>query len=160
MEEEFHREHSTSTEQEEEFITKSVRYLPNKWGKVLSRFTSDNPIKDVQDRVFGFVMTAKTLSVDQRELAAKIDALSSALPKINRRIISVAFNEGEQTLKVFKKSLAWNTLLKGDKIKKFYEFLQNLGLGTRLLPGVKVIQPNCQGSFPFLKVTFISGWER
>ena len=59
---------------------------------------------------------------------------------------------------MFKKEPFWNTISKEDKIKAFDAHLVNLN--TRCTPGVEVIQPNRSGSYPFLKVTFVSKGEK
>ena len=102
--------------------------------------------------------TCTTLAQNQRDLASNVDLLTKELAKIDSRVLAIAFREGEWTLKVFRKEASWNSLSREAKIKEFDERLNNLH--TRCRPGVEVIQPNRVGSYPFLKVTFISPGER
>ena len=77
---------------------------------------------------------------------------------LDERILSIAYSDGERTLKLLKKTSDWNTLPKEEKIKQFDKYLSDLKF--RVTPGVEVIQPNRHGSFSFLKVTFLCGGDR
>ena len=49
----------------------------------------------------------------------RFDQLVDKLDTMDSEVLAIAFNEGEQTLKCFKKETAWNALPKDVKIKRF-----------------------------------------
>ena len=100
----------------------------------------------------------KFLPPEPGDIASNVDQLASQLAMVDNRVLEIAFNEGKRTLECFRKEAAWNTLSKEEKIKEFDKHLNNLQ--TRCLPGVEVIQPKRVGSYPFLKVTFVSTGEK
>ena len=77
---------------------------------------------------------------------------------MDKRILEVAYAEGERILKCYEKTRVWNNLPKEDKITQFDEYLKTLRV--RILPSIEVIHPCREGSFPFLKLTFMSGGDR
>ena len=85
---------------------------------------------ELQDRVFGLSASTKTLVDNQREIANKIDDIYDEIDKVDKRIFAVAYAEGKKVLKCFKKSTAWNSLPREEKINQFIEYLKELKIRT------------------------------
>ena len=91
------------------------------------------------------------------EVATNIDNNYEKIDKLDRRIFAVAYAEGEKILKCYKKTTGWNALPEEEKVSQFDKYLKGLKFIT--LPSIKVITPK-SGTFPFLKVTFMSGGDK
>ena len=55
------------------------RYLSELWGKVLTAFTSDSPIAELQDRVFGLSLQTNNLYSNQLKVETAIDCLKEQI---------------------------------------------------------------------------------
>ena len=79
----------------------TLRHLPSYWGKMPSAFTSDSPIAELQDRVFGLTLQTSSISENQQVIASAIDSLKDQIDKLDQRIFAVAYADGERILKCF-----------------------------------------------------------
>ena len=72
------------------------RYFPELWGKVPTAFTSDSPIAELQDRVFGLSLQTNNVYSNQLKVATAIDSLKAQIDQLDKRILAVAYAEASE----------------------------------------------------------------
>ena len=97
--------------------------------------------------------TVHVLTLNQRALAHKIDKMGEELIKVDNKVMSTIYLDGERVVKVFKKTAGWNATPQDVMVQQFSEHLGNLRI--RACPAIEPITPRSVKN-PFLKVAFIS----
>ena len=59
-----------------------------------------------------------------------MDMTNDELAKLERKMMSTIYSDGERVVKCFKKTLGWSTSSPEVKIQEFQEHLNNLKLGS------------------------------
>ena len=90
-------------------------------GKLSTAYTSTQPVPELQDRVFGLSATTKALVENKLEVANRINNIYDEIDQLDKRIFAVAYAEGERILKFYKKTTAWNSFPREEKISQFIE---------------------------------------
>ena len=101
--------------------------------------------------------TQQALVENQYQLALQVDNAFREISKLEKAILSAAYQEGERTVKCLKKNPGWASIPEGEAKKMFRKHLSDLGASST--PAVDVIRPK-SGKSPFLKVTFMTGGEK
>ena len=94
---------------------------------------------------------------NQRELALEVDNAFHDISRLEKHILGVAYQEGEKTVKCFKKSTGWASMPESEIKRMFKDHLTDLGVTSN--PAVEVIKPR-SGKSSFLKITFMTGEKK
>merc|ERR1712082_250496 len=126
------------------------RYLDEDWTVMDLSWTSKHPIPELKDRIKVVSDTVSTLALNQR-------AIAEELVKVDNKVMSTIYSDGERFVKVFKKTPGWKATPQEVMVQEFSDHLTNLKI--RAHPAIEPIKPR-SGKNPFLKVTFISDGEK
>ena len=135
----------------------TVRYLCKNWGVYDFAYSSIHPIPELQDRVLQLSDTQQALVQNQYQLAQQVDNAFRDISKLEKLVMSAAYQEGDRTLKCFKKTPGWASIPEEEIKKMFRKHLADLGATST--PALDVIKPR-SGKNPFLKVTFMTAGEK
>ena len=75
------------------------RHPSNGWRKVPTGYESLNDVEDLQDRMNIVIQSCTMITLNQRGLASSIARLNHKPDTMDARILAIAFNEAEITLK-------------------------------------------------------------
>ena len=132
-------------------------FLEDDWTIIDQSWPSNHPISELKDRVLVISETVHVLTLNQRALAHELDKMGEELIKVDNKVMSTIYSDGERFVKVFKKTAGWNAIPQEVMVQQFSEHLNNLKIRAR--PAIEPIKPR-SGKNPFLKVTFISDGEK
>ena len=133
------------------------KFFDEDWSIIDLSFSSNHPIPELKVRVITLGDTVQVLSVNQQGMALEIEKTNEELVKVDNKVMSTIYSDGERVVKVFKKTAGWNAIPQDVMVQQFSEYLGNLQ--TRARPAIEPIKPR-SGKNPFLKVTFISDGEK
>ena len=120
-------------------------------------FNSIHPIPELKDRVLQLSDTQQALVENQYQLALQVDNAFREISKLVKAMLSAAYQEGERTVKCFKKTPGWASIPEEESRKMFRKHLSDMGASST--PAVEVIKPR-SGKSLFLKVTFMTGGKK
>ena len=83
-------------------------FLEDDWAIIDQSWPSNHPIPELKDRVLVISDTVHTLTLNQRALAHEIDKIGEELVKVDNKVMSTIYSDGERFVKVFKKTAGWN----------------------------------------------------
>ena len=135
----------------------SRRFLDEDWTVMDLSWSSKHPIPELKDRVKVISDTVFTLTLNQRAIALEMEKINEELVKVDNKVMSTIYSDGERFVKVFKKTPGWKATPQEVMVQEFSDHLTNLKI--RAHPAIEPIVPR-SGKEPFLKVTFISDGEK
>ena len=135
----------------------TFRYLKRGWSVQDLSWTSKHPIPELKDRIKVVSDTVFTLTLNQRAIACELERINEELVKVDNKVMSTIYSDGERFVKVFKKTPGWKATPQEVMVQEFSNHLSNLKI--RAHPAIEPIVPR-SGKDPFLKVTFISDGEK
>ena len=135
----------------------SRRFLDDDWAVMDLSWTSKHPIPELKDRIKVISDTVSTLTLNQRAIALEMEKINEELVKVDNKVMSTIYSDGERFVKVFKKTPGWKATPQEVMVQEFSDHLTNLKMRAR--PAIEPINPR-SGKDPFLKVTFISDGEK
>ena len=81
----------------------TARYLGKNWSIYNYAYSSLQPIPELQDRVLSLSDTQQALVENQYQFALQVDNAFREISKLEKAILSAAYQEGERTVKCYKK---------------------------------------------------------
>ena len=135
----------------------TARYLGKNWSIYNYAYSSLQPIPELQDRVLSLSDTQQALVENQYQLALQVDNAFREISKLEKSILNAAYQEGERTVKCYKKKPGWASIPEEESKKMFRKHLTDMGASSN--PAVEVIKPK-SGKSPFLKITFMTGEKK
>ena len=133
-------------------------FLDEEWTVMDQSWSSKHPIPELKDRIKVISDTVYTLNLNQRAIAHEMEKMSEELVKIDNKVMSTIYSDGERFVKVFKKTPGWKATPQEVMVQEFSDHL-GTNLKMRARPAIEPINPR-SGKDPFLKVTFISDGEK
>ena len=71
-------------------------------------WSSKHPIPELKDRVKVISDTVHTLTLNQRAIAHEMEKMNEEILKVDNKVMSTIYSDGERFVKVFKKTAGWN----------------------------------------------------
>ena len=100
-------------------------FLEDDWTIIDQSWPSNHPIPELKDRLMVLGDTVHVLSLNQRASTHKIDNMGEELIKVDNKVMSTIYSDGERFVKVFKKTAGWNAIPQDVMVQQFSEYLGN-----------------------------------
>ena len=84
------------------------RLLDEEWSILDTSFTSFHPIPELKDRVLHLSDTVQALCEKKQAMALEMDKTNEELTKLDSKVMSTIYSEGDKAVKVFKKTPGWS----------------------------------------------------
>ena len=83
-------------------------FLDKDWAVMNQSWSSKHPIPELKDRVKVISDTVHTLTLNQRAIAHEMEMMNEEILKVDNKVMSTIYSDGERFVKVFKKTAGWN----------------------------------------------------
>ena len=104
----------------------SRRFLDDDWTVMDLSWSSKHPIPELKDRVKVISDTVFTLTLNQRAIALEMEKINEELVKVDNKVMSSIYSDGERFVKVFKKTPGWKATPQEVMVQEFSDHLTNL----------------------------------